>query len=113
MSSREWFRAHLRWAVMVRGKEGLRRWEESVFIFLSENRDSATTQALQFGREREGAWGERGQNIQIRLAEIVSLDRLGAEQSEFEVCLGARKPSIRLPFEHVFDPHGKAPPEMF
>ena len=113
MSSREWFRAHLRWAVMVCGKEGLRRWEESVFIFLSENRDSAAAQALQFGREQEGARGERGQNVQTRLAEIVSLDRLGSGQSEFEVRLGSRKPSVRLPFEHVFDPQGKLPPESF
>jgi hypothetical protein len=95
------------------GKEGLRRWEESVLIFLSEDPESAAARALQFGREREGSRGERGQNVQTRLAEIVSLDRLGLGQSEFEVRLGPRKPSVRLPFEHVFDPQGRPPPESF
>ena len=113
MSACKWFQAHLRWAVMVRSKEGLRRWEESVFIFLSENRETATMQALRYGRSREGSRGERGRNIQIRFAEIVTLDCLGTDQSEFEVSLGAYKPKIKLPFEHVFDPEARAPPEMF
>ncbi len=113
MSTSEWFRAHLRWAVMVRGKEGLCRWEESVFIFLSENRGTATMQALRYGRQREGSRGERGRNIQTRFAEIVTLDCLGTDQSEFAVSLGACKPKVKLPFEHVFDPEARAPPEIF
>ena len=113
MSTRDWFQAHLRWAVMVRGKEGLRRWEESVFIFLSENHKMATTQALRYGRRREGSRGERGRNIEIRFAEIVTLDCLGRSQREFEVSLGAHKPKIKLPFEHVFDPEARAPPPIF
>ena len=113
MSANEWFRAHLRWAVMVRGKESLRRWEESVFIFLSENRHTATLQALGYGRKREGSRGERGRNMQIRFAEIVTLDRLGTDQIEFEVSLGEHKPKVRLPFEYVFDPEAREPPEIF
>jgi hypothetical protein len=34
MSRQQWYYAHLRWAVMVEGKEGLRHWEEAVHIFL-------------------------------------------------------------------------------
>jgi len=79
MSARQWYRAHLRWAVMVPGQEGLPRREDSVLIFLSENHDRATAQALRYGREREGARGERRQNVQKRLAEIVSLDCLGRD----------------------------------
>lgn len=38
-NSREWYYAHLRWAVMVQGKEGSRKWEEAVQIFLSKDRE--------------------------------------------------------------------------
>ena len=34
MTTKQWYRAHLRWAVMVEGKEGLRGWKESVYLFL-------------------------------------------------------------------------------
>jgi hypothetical protein len=37
MSKREWFRAKIRWGVMVEGREGLRCWEESIHIFASKN----------------------------------------------------------------------------
>ena len=41
MNRQQWYYAHLRWAVMVEGKEGLRHWEEAVHIFLSDDRDTA------------------------------------------------------------------------
>jgi hypothetical protein len=41
------------------------------------------------------------------------LDRLGNHQTEFEVRLGAKKPSEQLPFEHVFDLEEATPPPMF
>ena len=49
MNRRRWYYAHLRWAVMVDGKEGLRQWEEAVHIFLSEDRDTAFHRALEIG----------------------------------------------------------------
>jgi hypothetical protein len=113
MSTRQWYRAHLRWAIMVRSSQGLRRWEDSVFVFLSEDHETATARALHYGRQREGARGEGRQNVEKRLAEIVSLDCLGTDQSEFEVELGAQKPRVRLPFEHLFDPAGRSPPPSF
>ena len=36
MKTKEWYQAHLRWAVMVEGKEGLRHWEESVYLFQAQ-----------------------------------------------------------------------------
>jgi hypothetical protein len=113
MKAEEWFRAHLRWAVMVEGKEGLRHWEESVYIFLSEDHDTALRQALEMGRRREGGHQEGRRWVESRLAEIVTLDRLGDNATEFEVGLGAKKPSEYLPFEHVFNPDGATPPPMF
>ena len=43
MNRQRWYYAHLRWAVMVEGKEGLRHWEEAVHVFLSDDRDTASS----------------------------------------------------------------------
>ena len=40
----------VRWAVLEEGKRGLRSWEESAYIFLSENYETAFQQALAKGR---------------------------------------------------------------
>jgi hypothetical protein len=32
MTTKQWYRAHIRWAVMAEGKEGLRGWKESVYL---------------------------------------------------------------------------------
>jgi hypothetical protein len=98
---------------MTDDKAGLRRWEESVYFFLSEDHDTAFQQALQIGRRREGGRGEAGRWVQTRLAEIVTLDRIGANQTEFKVDLGSKKTTERLPFDHVFDPEGSLPLPMF
>jgi len=49
MKRQNWFRAKIRWALMVEGREGLRCWEESIHIFVSQNRDTAFQHALQIG----------------------------------------------------------------
>lgn len=36
MSIKQWYRADIQWAVMVDGKEGLREWEESVYLVYGE-----------------------------------------------------------------------------
>ena len=113
MKVQEWFRAHIRWAVMVEGPEGLRRWEETVYIFLSEDSETAFQQALQRGRQEDRCYQEGRRWIEIRLAEIVTLDRLGTKQTEFEISLGSQKPTEHLAFEHVFDPKGAVPPPRF
>jgi hypothetical protein len=113
MNGKEWFRAHLRWAVMVEGKEGLRCWKESVCIFLSEDSANAFQHALVIGRRGERDLQEGKRWVETRLAEIVTLDRLGANPDEFEVDLGRKKTSGRLAFEHVFDPEGAVPPPTF
>ena len=113
MKAPEWFRAHLRWAVMVEGKEELRRWEETVYIFLSEDSEAAYQRALQRVRQGERCYQEGRRWVDIQLAEIVTLDRLGTDQTEFEVSLGSKKPTEPLAFEQVFDPEGAFPPPMF
>jgi hypothetical protein len=98
---------------MVEGQEGLRRWEERVYIFLSKDSKAASQQALRRGRQGERCYQEGRRWIDIQLAEIVTLDRLGTDQTEFEVSLGSKKPTEHLAYEHVFNPEGALPPPMF
>ena len=115
MSERQWYRADIQWAVMVEGKEGLRGWEESVYLFQCEDREVAFQKALEIGRrdrhlhchEEDGLW------VETRLARIAVLEELGANPGEMEVYLGARRATERLPFEHEFDPEGMVPMSFF
>jgi len=113
MTTKQWYRAHLRWAVMAEGKEGLRGWKESVYFFLSEDHDTAFRRALEIGRGHQDEHQEGRKWVETRLADIVTLDNLGSNPTEFEVNLGTQKPGEHLPFEHVFDPEGATPPSMF
>jgi len=113
MKPREWYQAEIRWAVMEAGKRGLRGWEDAVYFFLSEDEDSAFQHALEIGfRERDGR--EEGRLwVEKRLAQIVRLQCLGSNPTEFAVHLGSRKATDRLPFEHEFDPEGQVPTVPF
>jgi len=108
-----WYYARLRWAVMVEGAEGLRRWEEAVHIFVSGDHRQAFERALTIGRRRQAGHEEGRRWVETRLAEVVVLECLGPEREEFEVELASQKPERRLPFEHVFHPEGTVPSPMF
>lgn len=115
MSEKQWYRADIRWAVMVEGKEGLREWEESVYLFQSENRDAAFQKPLEIGRrDRHLDDHDEGRRcVQKRLARIAVLEELGANPDEVEVYLGTRRAIERLPFEHEFNPEGTVPMSVF
>ena len=51
--------------------------------------------------------------METRLAEIVRLDCLGCDQTQFRVTLGSNKATERLPFEHVFKPEEHMPESAF
>ena len=91
MNRQQWYYAHLRWAVMVEGKEGLRHWEEAVHIFLSDDRDTAFQRALEIGHQAEHSHDEGRRWVESRLAQVVRLDCLGADQTEFQVVLGSSR----------------------
>ena len=61
MTSKQWYYAQLRWAVMVEGKEGLREWKGAVHIFPSQDDQTAFQQALQIGRLGEDTGANSGQ----------------------------------------------------
>jgi hypothetical protein len=77
MNRQQWYYAHLRWAVMVEGKEGLRHWEEAVHIFLSDDRDTAFQRALEIGHQADHSHDEGRRWVESRLAQVMKLDCLG------------------------------------
>lgn len=114
MKTEVWFHAQIRWAVLVEGKKGLRSWEESAYIFLSEDHESAFQQALDAGRRHEHICKEGRRLVATKLAEIISLDCYGATPSEFPLAQGgSQKAAEYLPFDHIFDPEGSFPPPSF
>lgn len=113
MMNKQWYYAQLRWAVMVEGKQGLRAWKEAVHIFLSEDEQTAFQQALEIGRQGEDVHTEGRREVETRLAEVVRLDCLGSNQTQFEVRIGSSKARERLPFDHVFKPEEHMPESSF
>jgi len=113
MRSKQWYYAQLRWAVMVEGKEGLRAWKEAIHIFLSEDEQTAFQQALEIGRLGEDVHTEGRREVETRLAEVVRLDCLGSNSTQFEVRLGSSKAREHLPFEHSFKPEEHMPDPAF
>jgi len=117
MSRRQWYRARIRWAEMVE-RHGIRHWEEGLYLFRSENRETAFQRALEIGEGGQSGEAEehrRGTRwIETRLAEVVALDCLGAELSEKEEPLEVhwmRLPATeKIAFEHRFEPAKKMPP---
>ena len=113
MMNKQWYYAQLRWAVMAEGKQGLREWKEAVHIFLSEDERTAFQQALEIGRLGEDIHTEGRRVLETRLAEVVRLDCLGSNQTQFAVRLSSSKASERLPFDHVFKPEEHMPASAF
>ena len=113
MNTKEWYRAHLRWAVMVEGKEGLRCWEQSIYMFLSADHTTAFQHALQIGRREESSHTEGRRWVEKRFAEVMQLDGCGIDLKEINVHWGAQKPEKPLPFDHVFKPEETTPFSVF
>jgi hypothetical protein len=114
MKTKVWFHAQIRWTVLVEGKRGLRSWEESAYIFQSENDATAFQQALAEGRRNETYRKPGRRVVATKLAEIVSLDCYGANPSEFPLARGSSQKATKyLPFDHIFDPEGSFPPPSF
>jgi hypothetical protein len=94
---------------MVEGKEGLREWKDAVHIFSSEDDQTAFQLALEKGYQGEECHTEGRREVETRLAEVVRLDHLGSNPTQFEVPLGSNKALERLSFEHIFHPEEHMP----
>jgi len=114
MTEGQWYYAHLRWAVMVEGKQGLREWKEAVHLFRSLDDQTAFEQALAIGFLAEEFYTEGRRKVEIRLAEVVGLGCLiGYPGTHFEVARSMSKPRESLPFEHIFHPEEDMPLTIF
>lgn len=113
MKNLDWYSAHLRWAVMVEGKQGLREWKDAVHFFLAPDEQSAFQHALKIGRQGEDFHVEGRRVVETRLASVASLNCLGSNQTQFNVSLGAGKAKERLPFNHIFKPEEHMPESVF
>ena len=110
---KEWFHAQIRWGVMEESKRGLLRWEESAYLFRSEDHETAFKQAIEEGRRGEHFSKPGRHRIAVRLAKIVTLDRLGAHLTDFLAPWVSEKPTEHIAFDHVFEPEGTFPPPSF
>jgi hypothetical protein len=59
MKARQWYRARIRWAEMVKGR-GIRNWEEGLYLFRSEDRGAAFRRALEIGEGGQSGGEEEG-----------------------------------------------------
>ena len=116
MRRRQWYRARIRWAEMVKGR-GIRNWEEGLYLFRSEDREAAFGRALEIGEGGQSGGDEEGRRtrwVETRLAEVVTLDCLGSELDQDEEPLEVhwiRQPATeKIAFEHRFEPAKKVPP---
>ena len=87
--------------------------EEAVHIFLSDDDDAAFERALEIGHQAERSQEQGRRWVESRLAEIMRLDYLGENRTEFQVVLGRSQALEYLPFEHMFDPEGNKPEPPF
>jgi len=94
---------------MVEGKEGLREWKEAVYIFPSEDDQTAFQHALEIGRLGEDIHTRRAAEVETRLAEVVRLDHLGRQPGPARSQACSRRAKERLPFEHIFQPEEHLP----
>jgi len=113
MNTRDWYQARIRWAEMVEGC-GIRNWEESVYLFRSENFDTAFRHALAIGEGGQGGGEEEGRRhsrwVETRLAEVVTLDCLGNElDGELEIHWMRWPAKEKIPFRHNFEPGSRTP----
>ncbi len=92
---------------------GLLRWHESAYIFQSEDHETAFKQVIEEGRRHENISKPGRHRIQVKLARIVFLDRLGPNMRHILIPPGWDKATEHLPFPHAFDPEGVFPPPSF
>lgn len=111
--NKEWYKARLRWAEMA-DRDGLRSWQDSIYLLRAEDPDTAFQQALEIGRRRQAGHDEDGQYVGLRFADVVTLDPLGPElPNELEVAWARRPTKQPLPDRYQFEPERRVPPTSF
>jgi hypothetical protein len=93
---------------------GIRNWEEGLYLFRSEDRETAFVRALEIGEGGQSGGEEEGRRtrwVETRLAEVATLDCLGDELEEepLEVHWMRLPATEKIAFDHKFEPAKKAP----
>lgn len=115
MKTRPWYQARIRWAEMVEGR-GIRHWEEGLYLFHGEDREAAFRRALEIGGGGQSGGEEeprrRTRWVEIRLAEVATLDCLGAELEDepLEVHRLRLPATEKIAFDYKFEPEKGVPP---
>jgi hypothetical protein len=109
MTTRQWYRARIRWAEMVEGFA-----TGKLYLFGSENREAAFQRALEIGEGGQSGGEESGRRSrwgETRLAEVMTLDCLGTELEEepLEVFWIRLPATEKIAFEHRFEAAKKVP----
>lgn len=111
-----WYSARLRFAILT-DREGLERYFDSVMLLRAESRDAAFARALELGREREQHYrNEEGVGVQWRLASIMSLDQIAAQNLNGAEVLGTTVEADAFDrdafqWDHAFKPELSVPAE--
>lgn len=107
-----WFSSKLRFAVM-KEPHGLEMFMDSVRVFRAVNYEEAFKRALEEGRGDEKTYfNSEGHRVAWKLAEVVSLDRIGDELMDgqeiySEPIFAMADPAMA--FEHEFYPEASTP----
>jgi len=111
--NKEWYKARLRWAEMA-DRDGLRCWQDGMYLLRAVDADAAFRQALEIGRRGQTGHDEDGQYVGLRFADVVTLDRFGPElPDELEVAWERQPTKVPLPDGYQFEPERRVPPASF
>ena len=109
-----WFSAKVRDAILFEGLNG--KFEDSVYIFKAADFDGALARAIRLGQagDREYLGGVDARRVQWKLAEVKSLNLLGAgEIGDDAVVVHSEsvpmRDADRVPFDFVFHPERSEP----
>lgn len=111
VSDREWFSASVRLVVLMEHAGGT-EFVDSVLLMRARDWDDAIARALESGRKLETSYRNvRGERVDWRLAETLTLDQLGQElPDDAEVYSRAHEaPRGMIPFDAVFSPEESRP----
>ena len=103
-----WFSAKVRDTILFENDNG--EFEDSVYLFKAADFDAALDRAIRLGQaeDREYLGGPDARRVQWKLAEVMSLNLLGAgefgDAVEVHSEAAALKDKDRVPFDFVFHP---------
>ncbi len=112
MSKRTWFSAKLRFVIMIENLGG-KTLNDCVFVFKSEDFETAFIKAISIGEHNEAQYKNMdGECVVWKFMEVISLDIIGREMLDgaevYSEPIHLNEKDI-LPFDSVFNPKASRP----